>query len=254
MSFVLLSALSIFCCASCASQSGIVETAASRNAALEMPPSRAEKSFVLGPGDELTLSVWRHDDLNRNMVVDPSGEVSVPLAGPMKASGQTIPQLREAIVEKLSHYLVNPQVNLGISSISSRRVYVLGEVYTPQALNLNRDMQVWEAIASVGGFNHDANERHVLLIRQGEDGPTAYVLDLQMASLAAGTGGVVPYLEPKDIVYVPPKTIADVERFMNRLNSILGPFISAERTVILGDDAWRVLTNRRESREVIIAQ
>ncbi len=38
--------------------------------------------FLLGDGDEVSVKVWRHDDLSRTVTLDRSGSVYLPLAGP----------------------------------------------------------------------------------------------------------------------------------------------------------------------------
>ena len=67
-------------------------------------------SFILGSGDQITLNVWRHEDLKRTVQIDPSGNIYVPLVGEVEASGLTISQLREKIASGLSKYLVDPHV------------------------------------------------------------------------------------------------------------------------------------------------
>ncbi len=45
--------------------------------------------FILGVGDEVSISVWRNDDLKRTTKINPSGNILLPLAGTIKASGLT---------------------------------------------------------------------------------------------------------------------------------------------------------------------
>src|SRR3990167_1429742 len=43
--------------------------------------------FILGTGDKLEITVYRHEELNRNLQVDASGKIMYPLAGDIQASG-----------------------------------------------------------------------------------------------------------------------------------------------------------------------
>ena len=87
--------------------------------------------FVLGVGDEVTINVWRHDDLKRSVTIDPQGNIYLPMVGEIMASGMTISDLRQAITIRLSKYIKNPTVDINASVIQSQKYYMLGEVKTP---------------------------------------------------------------------------------------------------------------------------
>ena len=200
----------------------------------ESGKSPAAAPFLLGPGDQITVFVWRHDELRREFKVDPAGYIYVPLAGEIRASGQTIPQLRQTVAEKLSRYIVNPQVEISISESVSRQVHVLGEVRSPGTLTLDREILVWEAIARAGGFTNGANKGDVLLLRDSGD-------ELRVASLSLDVRKMLDkgkldhnvHLKSGDIIYIFPSTIADIETFMLRFQNILAPIVTLERMLIL---------------------
>lgn len=198
--------------------------------------------FILGQGDEIIFNVWRHDKLQRTIQIDPSGNLYLPLVGEVKASGLTIPQLRKKICLRLSKYIINPQVDISVSRLKSQKIHILGEVNSPGSFTLDRRMLVWEAISEAKGFTNDANKKNVLLVRS-EDGfarITALNLDIQKM---LKNGGLKQdfILRNGDLIYVPPSTIANVERFMLRLNNILSPIISIEKGIIMGQDVSKVL-------------
>jgi polysaccharide biosynthesis/export protein len=198
--------------------------------------------FALGVGDEISFSVWRHDDLTRTLQIDPAGDISLPLIGQLKASGLTIAQLREQIHERLSKYIVNPKVDVSLTDLASQNVYVLGEVNATGTFTLDRDMLVWDAISLAGGFTQDANQEAVLLVR-GENGIARIsALDLDIQDIFKKGKGVPDYrLRSRDLIYVPPSKIADVERFMLRLSNILSPLLNIERGIIMSQDVRNVL-------------
>jgi polysaccharide export outer membrane protein len=199
----------------------------------------------LGPGDEITVTVWRHDDLTRNEVIDPVGNISFPLIGVIKASGLTVPVLEQKITGKLSKYFVDPQVNVSVKNLSNYNIYVLGEVNSPAAYSLKRRLSAIEAIAQAEGFKEDANEEGVLLVR-GKDGVAEVValnLDLRQMN-EDGKQIQNVQLKNKDILYVPPKGIVDVERFMVRLSNILRPILDIERGIVMGRQTYDVLRGK----------
>ncbi len=208
--------------------------------------------FVLGSGDKLTLNVWRHDNLERSVQIDPAGNIYLPLVGEMKASGLTIPQLRKEISSRLSKYIVNPQVDISVSNLKSQNIHVLGEVNSPGSFALDRRMLAWEAISQAQGFTTDANRDAVLLVR-GENGFAKIIaLNLDIEEILKNGVPIKDFiLQNGDLLYVPPSTIANVERFMVRLNNIISPLLNIERGIIMSQDVRNVLNGKRISGGVI---
>jgi polysaccharide export outer membrane protein len=213
------------------------------------PPSPS----ILGSGDEIIINVWRHDDLKRAIQIDPSGNIYLPLAGEIQASGLTISQLREEVTLRLSKYLTDPQVDISVSRLKSQKIYILGEVKSPRSLTLDREMLVWEAISQAGGFTDEANENKVLLVRSEKDVARVTALNLNIRRmLKNGKLAQNVYLKNGDIVYVPPSLIADLERFMRSFQTIIGPFIQVGSGIVVWDEAIKILRGDITEREVIV--
>lgn len=209
-------------------------------------------AFRLGSGDEIKISVWRHESLNKTFVVPPGGWVSFPLAGDVQVIGLTSIELRDRISTGIEKYFSDPQVTVEIAAFRSKRVYVLGEINRPGVLYLSSPLSVVEAISLAGGFTFDAKEKTVLLIREKEENvQEVYSLDLK-AAISKGKAEANPLLEPGDIVYVPTILIANISRFMRHINTIISPIVEAERAIIFGPDAIDVLKGERPKRTVVI--
>ena len=213
-----------------------------------------ESLFALGSGDEIEINVWRHSDLSRTVRVDPSGMIYLPLVGEIEVSGLTIPQLREGIILKLSKYLVDPQVDINAATIKSMKIYVIGEVNAPGTYILDRRMRAMEAISSAGGFSRDANTRNVLLMRAEKDVTRVSALNLNISDIQSGKNPTpVTYLQNGDVIYVVPTVIANVERFMVKLANMLRPFTQLPSAIVLGKDAWDVLSGQKTGKAVGVA-
>lgn len=211
-------------------------------------PTAAGKShaIVLGGGDEVSFNVWRNPDMTRTLTIDPAGNVSIPLAGEIHAAGLTVPQLKEEAARRLARYLKNPQVDISVTTLRSRKFHVLGEVHSPGTFAMNQTMYVWEAIPKAGGVTEDANESRVLLVRkEGGDGKVT-VVDIREA-IREGTFDESLILASGDVVYVPPSAIANIESFMIRLNNILNPILGLEKGIVLAPDVADVLNNTTAS-------
>ena len=58
--------------------------------AIAIAPAAWANSYNIQPGDVLQMEVLEDPSLNRSLLVLPDGTVSLPLAGAIKASGQTV--------------------------------------------------------------------------------------------------------------------------------------------------------------------
>lgn len=244
------------CCASCTTfrSGGVGENAVGANkggrgVSGSVPVEQGD--FILGMGDSVNVKVWRNDELNRAVRVDPSGNVNFPLVGQIHVEGMSLSAFQQLLVARLGEkYLVNPQVDVSIAEVRSRKIYVLGEVENPGALTLEMRVTPWEAVANAGGFTTDANRSRLLLIRHENGVAGADVIDL--SGLARGEELRGMLLKDRDILYVLPSRIASVERFMVRLGNMVSPIVGAESALILSREAKDVLSGKRQDGTSVV--
>lgn len=198
------------------------------------PAGQPGRRATLGYGDELSVAVWRQEDLKTTVRVDEAGRIQLPLVGEVAAGGRTVSELRADLTQAYARYLVDPQVTVNASTLRSQTALVLGEVKAQGVVTVDHDMPLFEAVARVGGFTDTAGKSTVVLFR-AMDSPTpkAYILDMQLGtSLGKNTAGFDRFLEPGDVLYVPKSTWANIDDFLGHMNSIMNAFINAERLVI----------------------
>ena len=110
-------------------------------------------AFPLGPQDIVRVGVYGHGDLGTSGGrVDMEGNLSLPLVGPVKVAGLSVSQARLAITAAYAQFVKDPRVDVSIVNHSARRFYVLGEVARPGSLELERPLNVMQAMALAGGF------------------------------------------------------------------------------------------------------
>jgi polysaccharide export outer membrane protein len=196
--------------------------ATSADAAILRAPAPAE--FVFGPGDRLSIKVWRHEEMDMEVTVAPDGGITYPLVGRIQAAGMNFPELVATLEQGLRTYYTDVSVAVNIERVSNQKVFVLGEVRSPAVLQIENDLSILEAITRTGGIVPDARTDNVLLIRGGLEEPQLFTVDV--ASIY-GRGDVsqLVYLQRGDIVVVPTKTIANVEIFFRRVQGMLAPFV-----------------------------
>ena len=105
-------------------------------------------------------------DITGEYEINSGGQVSIPLAGHIKAAGTTTPQLERLIASALAKGIVrDPRVNVEIAQY--RPYYILGEVKKSGEYPYRVGLTVLDAVASAGGFTYRANEDKVYLRRSG---------------------------------------------------------------------------------------
>jgi polysaccharide export outer membrane protein len=141
-----------------------------------LSPASAADSYVLGPNDRVRLKVYGEPDIAGEYEVDNNGNVSIPLAGHIRAAGLTTRQLERAVASALSKGIVrDPRVNIEVALY--RPYYILGEVKKGGEYPYRLGLTVMDAVASAGGFTYRANENKVYLRRSGAGVEEVHALD-----------------------------------------------------------------------------
>lgn len=145
--------------------------------AVLLPSAPQPTTYVLGSNDKIRVKVYGEPDITGEYEIDHSGQVSVPLAGRLRAAGLTTRQLERSITSALSKGIVrDPRVNVEIAIY--RPYYILGEVKKSGEYPYRLGLTVMDAVASAGGFTYRANENKVYLRRAGGGVEEIYALDL----------------------------------------------------------------------------
>lgn len=125
-----------------------------------------ENAYRTGPGDTLAIAVMRVPDLSGDAVIDPTGDITMPLIGKVPAIGKTTDQLAREIAGRLSaKYLQNPEVRVALKASSSQRITVDGSVNGPGIYAIPGSTTLLQAIALAKGTSADANSRKVAVFR-----------------------------------------------------------------------------------------
>ena len=71
------------CIISCASQPALNDIDTNST-------NKSSSNYLIGPGDNIEIFVWRHPDLSRSIPVRPDGKISVPLVEDIVANGKNL--------------------------------------------------------------------------------------------------------------------------------------------------------------------
>ncbi len=127
--------------------------------------------YIIGPGDQLGIEVWKDPALTRVVTVLPDGKISFPLIGELDAGGKTVAQLKKEIEQKIARYVPDSTTTVEVRQSNSLHIYVLGRINAPGRLILNANVNVLQALAIAGGPNTFANRTRIRIFRQ-EGGKT----------------------------------------------------------------------------------
>lgn len=209
----------------------------------------------IATGDEISIKVYRHEDLDVTTIVPSSGRVTLPLGGGVELAGLTVEEANEAISETLSRYLLRPSISTTIrrSALPGRisdphvtvevlrfgghKVLVLGEVEQPGVYVNDGGGRVLEMVVKAGGPTDEANLTNVAFVRPATETspPQATIINLRSA-IQEGDYGQNPPIQRGDIIYIPKTTIANVARFFDYLYAIVRPFVLVETGIWLGQN------------------
>ena len=181
--------------------------------ALPMWAQTPEESLRIGPGDLLSIHVFREPDLDSKVRVKDAGTVVLPLVGQVAVDGLNAADAAGVIASRYreGRFLNQPQVSVFVEESHTEQVEVLGEVERPGAVALTSPRNLLDVLAGAGGLTKAA-DRHVT-IRRREGAPVNTLIPRDAeGQLGAGTALVYPgdtVLVPRaGIVYV----LGDVAR------------------------------------------
>lgn len=175
----------------------------------EHPPAPGEVAsssynYKIGPGDMLSIVVWRNPDLSTSVPVRPDGKITVPLVEDLEAIGKDSTGLAREIEKALSKYVRDPVVTVIVTNFVgtfSEQVRVVGEAARPQALPYRQKMTVLDVMIAVGGITDfaDGNAATILRMSEGNKQYSVRLKDL----LKRGDVSANVEMKPGDVLVIP---------------------------------------------------
>lgn len=155
--------------------------------------------YLIGPGDQLILTVWGSFDGTFELEVNRSGEVVLPKVGAVKVAGTRFGELPSLLKGRLAHVYRDFHLNLNLGKLRLINVYVVGEVNAPGDYQLNSLSTVISALAAAGGPTKKGSLRNIRITRNGK---VIENLDLYDFFLKGELGKEIR-LQPGDTIVVP---------------------------------------------------
>lgn len=201
-------------------------------AVLLVPAAWAQSGYRIQPGDVLQMEVLEDPSLNRSLLVLPDGVVSLPLVGTVRASGQSVEALRNAISTALAPNFASPPTvflsvgqlnpvtsavntavaqaaaaNVGAYGYGTVSVFALGEVTNQGRVDVKPGTTLLQFLAESGGLTRFAATKRIQLRRPDTKTGTETVYKYNYKAVQAGAKAPVIVLREGDVIVVPERKL-----------------------------------------------
>jgi polysaccharide biosynthesis/export protein len=176
-------------------------------------PLSAAGALLIGPGDEMDVSVYGAPDLSEHTRVNGEGDISMPTIGYAHVAGLTSDQAEKVVETRLrqAKVMTDPQVSIFVREYNNSQISVAGEVNHPGSYSALGPHRLFDILQMAGGPTDKAANK-VVITHRDEDDPTTLPISKDPAEMAKSNID----LQPGDTVVVPRAGIVYVLGEVNR--------------------------------------
>ncbi len=167
-----------------------------------------DPGYLIGPGDNLRLSIWGAAELQYQLTVDAQGNIFIPTAGQIFVSGVSYESLQNKLTAYLSKFYEGltsepPTIflDVSLSKLKPIKIFVTGEVAQPGGYNISSFATVFNALYSVGGPLTSGSLREIRVIRNNKVLTTVDIYDYILKGQLIGD----VRLQNNDMIFIPPR-------------------------------------------------
>ena len=156
--------------------------------------------YVIGPGDELQLTVWGQINFARRLVVDRTGDVFLPEVGRLALAGLKYGDAAPVFRSGIGRVYKSFDLSVSMDRLRSIQVFVMGEARRPGSYTVSSLSTLVNAIFESGGPSSRGSMRKIEL-RHGDQ--IVHNFDLYDL-LVRGDKSNDARLAPGDVILIPP--------------------------------------------------
>ena len=121
--------------------------------------------YKIGAGDVLQIAVWKEPEASvPSVVVRPDGRISMPLLKEVAVAGMTPREAEKEITDKLTDLIHAADVTVIVTTITSKKVYIVGAAKKEGPLAYTYRMTVMQAISEAGGLTDYAKKKKIYVL------------------------------------------------------------------------------------------
>ena len=161
-------------------------------------------NYLVGPGDNLNIIVWRNPELSMSVPVRPDGKLTTPLVDELVVQGKTSVEIAREVEKALSKLVRDPVVTVIVTNFIgpySEQIRVVGEAAKPQALPYKQKMTLLDVMIAVGGLTDfaDGNGASITRASEGDKRYSVRIKDL----IKRGDISANVEMKPGDVLIIP---------------------------------------------------
>ena len=165
-------------------------------------------SYVLGPGDELIISIWGETNIQNSEIIDRDGQVYIDKIGVLNLGGKSVIDAKSYLNSRFSKVYSTLKskpaksfLDLTLGELKSVNVHVTGHVNSPGAHLVHPFSNIINTLIQAGGVDIKGSLREIRLIRNGKVFESIDIYDY----LLNGNPEIGGRILDQDIIYVPPR-------------------------------------------------
>ncbi len=158
-------------------------------------------NYIIGPGDKISVQIFGKEKQDMELAVNREGQVTFPAHGPITVSGLSFVDMKKLLTSTIKEKIIGVDVAVGIASLRSMRVFVLGDAFKPGPYTLSSLSSMTHAIFAAGGVSDIGSLRNIQLKRAGKLISTLDLYDLLIHGDSRGD----LLLQSGDVIFVAPK-------------------------------------------------
>lgn len=184
-------------------------------------PAAAQDGYQVRSGDILRIEVIEDSSLNRSVLVAPDGNINIPLAGAIRASGRTVQSIQTDLANALApNFATTPSVFVAVERLRATQpsvpstprpdptidIFTLGEVASAGRLQVAPGTTVLQLFSQMGGFSRFAATSRIQLRRTENGQETIYTIDYRAIEEGRSDAGSLR-LRDGDVIVVPQRRL-----------------------------------------------
>lgn len=211
----------------------LVDMEAIERSSLEAPNdfwnySEESSNYTLGKEDVIEILVLRHPEVSGQFIINSEGKIQYEFIGDIKVEGLKKGAVKELLTNRLSEYIISPDVTVKIIGYNSKIVYVIGEVRAPGKIYMRGDtITVREALVQAGLPLLTGKISQSRLITPSDTGKVEKKMVNIQKLLYEGDLRENLIMNPGDTLYVPPTMMT---KAMRVIQPVAAPINSASST------------------------
>jgi protein involved in polysaccharide export with SLBB domain len=121
--------------------------------------------YVVGPGDEVKISLWGRVNASYNLTVDRDGKIAIPGIGPLSVAGMNFEDMSNYLI-KQAEQMTGTNVDISMGSLKTIPIFVLGDVKRPGSYTIGSFATITDALLAADGPSEIGSMRKIELRRK----------------------------------------------------------------------------------------